>query len=285
MELSRLEEQRTGLVQFLLFLVIVFLGVVSFISFQKDQGYLILSLCVIALGACLYVIAKERSYKEIHGQLISEIHQKDFQVMSLNEDLLDERTHLTEEKEKTDHLGVRLNELTAFYRAISIVNSVKDHHKVPNAVLDAALELVDTSSGSIMLVDDKREYLFFVSTWGLSGKADQKIRQRVGEGVAGWVVENGEPLLLKGDIKNDERFKNVTQREWMVSSSLLAPLKVRDTVIGILNLTHPFRAKEKEFSQRDLRIVSIFSQHASIAIENGKLIEKIQKLKISSQAS
>lgn len=281
MELRHLEKQRSNMVQILLFMVIVFLGLVSYLSFQNNQGYLIPSICIFALGACLYVIAKERSLKNLHADLIKEIQGKDIQVQTLNEELVDEKTHLHGEKEKSNLQGIRLQEITALYRAISIVNSVMDPDQTPDAFLRASMELADVSNGSLMFLDEKKEHLSIIATQGLSDRAYPTDRQPVGEGIAGWVAEHGEPLLLKGNIQEDERFKNLTERDLKVKSALLTPLKVRGAVIGVLNLTIPLNNTEKKFTEQDLRIISIFAQHGSIALENTQLIDKLKSLKAS----
>ena len=285
MDLTRLERQRSELLQLLLLLIMVFLGIVAYTSLQQQQGYLIPSLTILCLAACLYVIAKERSLKSLQAQLIKEIIEKERQVKKLGQELKEEHHHLEGEKDKSLHLGLRLKELTSLYRAISIVNSVMDPKRTLDGVLHAALELTEGNCGSIMLLDEKKEHLSIVCSQGLSDRIVTQTRLKLGDGIAGWVAQNSQALLITEDIKKDERFRNLKIRDEDIRSAMSIPLQVRGQVIGAINLriTNTSQDSQKKFSELDLRVASIFAQHVSAAIENIHLLATIQKMKSSLQ--
>src|SRR2546428_6840166 len=84
---------------------------------------------------------------------------------------------------------------------------------------------------SLMLVggDDS---LVVRSAFGLRDDFARRAKRRVGEGIAGWVAQHGEPLLLRG-AGEEARFKGVHPT---IASAIIAPLPARDRIIGGVNL-------------------------------------------------
>ncbi len=261
MELSHVEKQRTELLQFILLVIIAVLGAVAYLSFQQQQGYLVPGLAGICLCACLYVIGKERHLKRLQSQLV--------------EELLRKQREIAEEQGKSASLEERLSELTRLYRAISTVNSGTDPERTFETVLRAALELVGGDCGSIMLMEEGDDHLVIVTSQGLSDNVVAQTRRKLGEGVVGWVAANREPVLLSTKAHEDERFVGVVQRETEVHFSMSVPLLLRNRVMGVLNLgITPGQSKER-FEEYDLRMATIFAQHASVAIENAGLVKNM----------
>ena len=250
MNLKQVESQRSELLLLVILLLMIFLGAIAYISFRQEQGFLVPALTIISLLACLYIIDKERRLKKLQHKLIKE---------------------LIEEQDKSTSLESRLKEITGLYRAISAVNSVVEPELTFDTVLRAALELVEGNRGSLMLIDDRDERLKIVSAQGLRDTVVAQTRQKVGKGVAGWVAHHCEPVLLAGDVSVDDRFEDPVEREEELHFSISVPLHLRGEVLGVLNLGLTPNASKREFSEYELRMTTVFAQHASVAIENARL--------------
>lgn len=251
MDLKRVESQRSELVLFVIALVMIFLGAIAYITFQQGQGILVPALTIVSLLACLYIIDKERRLRNLQKRLIQE---------------------LVDEKDRSASLETRLHEITALYRAISTVNSVVEPEDTFDAVLRAGLELVGANRGSIMLIDDLDERLKIVSAQGLSQTIVAQTRQKLGQGVAGWVAKQCRPVLVGGDAKDDERFEDTFEIEdEELHSSISVPLHLRDEVLGVFNMSLTGGAVNTELTEYELRIATVFAQHAAAAIENARL--------------
>jgi transcriptional regulator with GAF, ATPase, and Fis domain len=260
-ELSHVEKRRTELLQFVLLVTIMVLAVATFLSIRQQQGFLIPALTGICLSACLYVIGKEQNLKRLQARLVRELVEKERLV--------------AEEQSKSASLETRLKELTELYRAISIVNSGTDPERTYDTVLRAALELVAGDCGSIMLVDEVGDHLTIAAAQGLDEAVVAQTRRKIGEGIAGWVAEQREPVLLKGKVEEDERFRDIVEREEDVDISISVPLLLRNKVMGVLNLGATQSRRREEFSNYDLRMSTIFAQHATVAIENARLMKEV----------
>ncbi len=261
MELSYVDKRRTELLQFVLLVIIMVLAVITYLSFRQDQGHLIPALAALCLCSCLYVIGKERRLRELQHRLV--------------EELLDKERQVADEQARSSSLETRLKELTNLYRAISTVNSGLDPERTSDTVLRAALNLVGGNRGSVMLVDDSGDRLVIVASQGIDAAIVAQTRQKIGSGVAGWVAETGEPVLMSGEAKDDERFHEAVALEEKVLYSISVPLAIRNKVIGVLNLGVTRDQSVEEFSEHELRIATIFGQHASVAIENANLMKEM----------
>lgn len=250
MDSTRLEKLRTELFHFVLWLLLVLLGVMGYISIRHYGDSALPWLTIIGLVACLYAVGRERQLTTYRRKL---------------------KKNLTEERDKSADLEGRLMELSGLYRAISAVNVSARPESTFDAVLHASLDLVGGDRGSLMLLNEDESYLVIVASEGISEDVVSSTRQKLGEGVAGWVGKNREPILLSGNAGNDERFQNLVDHNVPVSYSLSVPLVLRESLLGVLNVCVFTDDPEKAFDDHDLRLATIFAQHASVAIENARL--------------
>ncbi len=88
---------------------------------------------------------------------------------------------------------------------------------------------IDANGASIMLVDGAELYL--TASVGLP-KAMLGHRQRIGEGIAGYVAQSGQAVRLSGAV-SDDRFTGIDPS---AGDALSIPLRVADRVIGVLNV-------------------------------------------------
>ena len=101
------------------------------------------------------------------------------------------------------------------------------------AVAQAATDLTDAGSCSIMLLDESRAELLSKASFGLSPEEEADISFRVGEGIAGWVAEHGAPALVP-DAESDARFKAVDNQVTPIRSMIAVPLSTKEGVIGVI---------------------------------------------------
>lgn len=261
MELRRIEQQRSELLFIALLMIVVFSVTVILLSLIEGKGSLIPGLGILSILFCIYVIQKERRLKRDRMNLVEEIIQK-------------ERALRTEQG-KVESLGGKLKEIAALYRAISAVNAVRSPEKTYDAILRAALDLAEAHRGSIMLINRERDILEIASAVGLKEEVVKNSAQPIGDGIAGWVAQHGEPVLLSGKVQ-DERFKRYVVKDGNIPSALCVPLQIAGETIGVLNVSLSAEEKERRFTDQDLRLVSIFANHASMAIENSRLKMALQ---------
>lgn len=284
MDILQVEKRRSELLQLVIFMIMLFLGLVTYQSIQNDEGYVVPGLGLLSLMACLYVIGQERTLKQLQQQLVEELVMKDKQVVQLGREYSDARHRLKDEESKTVKVEGRLHEVSALYKAISVVNAVQDPQRTPDSVLRSALDLVEADCGSIMLLEGDGANLAIVAAQGLSDTVKIRTHQPVSEGIAGWVVRHQEPLLVTEELKDDPELKPLLmQHSRNDHTAMSVPLQVRGQVIGVINLSVSEQAAKRQFDDRDLRLVALFAQHASVAIDNGRLLASLRQARASVQ--
>ncbi|MBI3582667.1 MAG: GAF domain-containing protein [Nitrospinae bacterium] len=118
--------------------------------------------------------------------------------------------------------------------------SVKTVDEVCGIAVRAFKEELDFENCSIMLLDERGEYLELraVSGWGdmINGKkAGKKIK--MGEGIAGTVAVTQMPIFIP-DVKKDERFKELPSHV-KIGTIFCLPLFSKEELLGVINLSHP----------------------------------------------
>jgi len=277
MDIIQVEKRRSELLYLVVIMIMLFLGLVTYESIQNEERYLVFGLGVLSLLACLYVIGQERSLKQMQQQLVEDLVMKDRQVAQLGREYSDARHRLKDEESQKIQVEGRLHEVSALYKAISVVNAVQDPQRTPDGVLRSALELVGADCGSIMLLDGQGANLVIAAAQGLSEAVRHQTLQPISDGIAGWVVRNKEPLLVTEESKHDPELKPLVEHGRHDRMAMSVPLQVRGQVIGVINLSVSEQSGKPQFDDHDLRLVTLFAQHASVAIDNGRLLASLRQ--------
>lgn len=95
-----------------------------------------------------------------------------------------------------------------------------------------------------------------------------------GEGIVGWVAENGVPVLSK-DTTIDPRY--IGTRD-VVLSEITVPLKISNHIVGVLNVE---REGFASLNENDMRIISIIASHLSTAIDNTFKYEETERISVT----
>ena len=168
-------------------------------------------------------------------------------------------------------LSNRLRELSALTQAGKAVSSVLSLDDVLQVVLESAQDLLGATEGSVMLFDDEKRYLRIAAAVGLDEAVERDTQVEIGESVAGWVAQVREPLILQGDVGGN-RFSAFVPKRRPVSSAMSAPLYRHSEPVGVLNVS--VSHGERVYTEHDLQALTVFAEHAAIAIANARLYEK-----------
>jgi len=90
----------------------------------------------------------------------------------------------------------RIRELSALNRIASSINSTLELAHVLDSALQEVQELFRVEACSLMLLDEPTGELVLETSRSQQGDRIQPVRLRVGEGIAGWVAREGQPLLV-----------------------------------------------------------------------------------------
>lgn len=173
-----------------------------------------------------------------------------------------------ESKKYIDDLDSLFLMLTRFHEMGMKYADVEDMHDICNLIVEYATDMLDTKMGSLMLINKNTNTLEIVAARGLSKKVIKSTEIHVGEGIAGMVAQEGKTIYCE-DIENDVRFMRNSKVKYSSKSFIAVPLKMKNKVIGVLNVNS--KRKGKQFSQRDIKLLDILADQTAVAIENIQL--------------
>src|SRR5205809_4406666 len=104
-----------------------------------------------------------------------------------------------------------------------LVGSDLDPGILLSRIAELVCQLVGAKSCSVMLLDADRRRLLAKAAYGLRTERMHTLSFAVGEGVAGWVVEHGDALLIN-DVAKDPRYVVLPANQTPIASMLCVPL-------------------------------------------------------------
>ena len=162
-------------------------------------------------------------------------------------------------------------QLHMIIKAAELVNSTVKIDEVLTHVVEVAADLTGADRGTLYLIDrNKNELWSMVAT----GDGVKEIRLKIGEGIAGYVVQSGDVVNIK-DVKNDPRFKGDIDKAtgYSTENMICFPIQNnRKEIIGVLQLLN---SKNGEFSKLDENFLNALSIHSAIALQNAAMVEKL----------
>lgn len=96
-------------------------------------------------------------------------------------------------------------------------------------------------------------------------------RQKIGQGIVGWVAEHGQPVLAN-DVSLDPRYFSLQYHN--TNSELALPILINDEVIGVLNVED---TKLHAFDETDVLVLETLCDQIGSAVRNAKLFDEIKK--------
>lgn len=156
------------------------------------------------------------------------------------------------------------------------INSTMDLEVLLRTIIDVAAAVMEAEASSLALRDATTGELVFHLASGESGQTVESVRLPRGKGIAGWVAENNESLIVP-DVSKDERFfKGVDEKSTFVTRSIMCvPMRRSgDKTIGVLQVLNK---KIGTFDDNDLMLFSSLANIAAIAVENSQLYQILQQ--------
>jgi len=167
---------------------------------------------------------------------------------------------LLESRRATAGLQRQISEMQTLAELARSINSSLDLDSVLQSVVEAAVKLTNADEGSLLLVDDVTGELYMRASRNFQDEFARTFRLPIQDTLAGSVVRSGQPVLM------DENTPQKIKTSYLVHSLVYVPLRVHQTVIGVLGIDN--RANKIPFKDHDVQLLSALAEFASIAIVN-----------------
>jgi len=161
--------------------------------------------------------------------------------------------------------------IKSLYEISKAITSEMYLEDILKLIVAVTAQVLGSKICSIMLLDEKTQTLSVKATQAMSPEYINKPPLKVGEGIAGQVVAQARPIVVR-DVRKEARYKyrDIAQQEGIVSM-LSVPMQVKGRVIGVLNT---YTSKPHSYTEEEIEILCSIANQAAVAIENTELMVK-----------
>ena len=179
---------------------------------------------------------------------------------------------------KADPRG--FSEVAIFHELGKALTSSLQLDQVLRTIMQKVEEFLHPDTWSLLLMDEAKQELYFEIATGEGSAALKEIRIKLGQGIAGWVAQTGEVVIVPDTSRDSRFFAKVDEKTKMQTRSIVAvPVRFRDRSLGVIELINCVGSQG--FGERDLALLEVLADFAAIAIENARHVQKIHELTIT----
>lgn len=172
----------------------------------------------------------------------------------------------------------RLERSLGVYRGLvevsSLINAITDFNELLSSILDVARRVMRAEASSLFLVDAAGDLRLTVARGPMESlePIDQIVIPR-GRGISGWVLANGQPLLVPDAYADPRFYSDVDRRSGFRTRSILCvPLARNGADIGVLQVLNP--VGREAFEPDDVEPFAAYATLAATAIDRVRALDR-----------
>ena len=197
--------------------------------------------------------------------LILQLTFQQIKVTGMRHKVQDIESQATETRQQT---ALRLHALLNVSR---MMGSVTDPSSVFQAITSTCLEIFDCHQSSLMILNTETNMLEMKAATGhINREKLYKVQQPVGQGIAGYVAERKEPIILGKNV-DPTKYPGLKIQTMKLTAAMVVPIIVRDELVGVLNISS--RAPNTIYLEEDLRALEVFAENAGTCIRQAERSE------------
>jgi len=180
------------------------------------------------------------------------------------------------EQKKTEEKIIYHPERCVFMETSKLLNSTLELEELLDIILELISKAMEASFSSISLLDKKTQELNLYLYTGKKQEEKKKLSLKLGQGIAGWVALNQEPVIAN-QARKDHRFSPELEERlgFRIDSLICVPLLRREKLLGVVVAMNKLYGKE--FTPDDLKVFSSLADQVAIALDNSYLYRKAKK--------
>jgi diguanylate cyclase (GGDEF)-like protein/PAS domain S-box-containing protein len=179
---------------------------------------------------------------------------------------------ITESKLAQQAVARNAREMEALYETSLEINAQPDLSSLLYALVQRATRLLGTTMGGLYLVRPDGESVELAISYSLGNDPTGTIL-RFSEGLSGRITQTGELMMVEN--YSQWNYRVPAYNDISVKRVLGVPLKSKGKVIGVIIIVDD--QKTGSFTPEEVRLVSLFTDQAAIAIENARLLEETNR--------
>jgi diguanylate cyclase (GGDEF)-like protein len=169
-----------------------------------------------------------------------------------------ELLRLREELERRSRAASQLRAFT------EVVNSAQPDDAY-TTILRHSAELLNAERGSLLLFDERAGELSVKAAVGPRAEVSRDARVRIGEGVAGTVMREGRPAVVRDVSKVAGLRPAPDERRYKTRSFISYPIVIAGRKVGVLNMTD--KAGGGDYDEADLGLLDLIAPQMALALD------------------
>lgn len=133
------------------------------------------------------------------------------------------------------------------------------------SLTETARRLFGAAACSLALLSEDESELVYTTAAGEGAEDVTGMRISSSQGIAGWVVQSGQPIAIS-DVAGDPRFsREVAEQTGYVPQAILAvPVQTPQRILGVISLLD--RDPRRPGAEQDMALLSLFADQAALAL-------------------
>lgn len=178
---------------------------------------------------------------------------------------------LAEERELQD-ARTRLSEISALFQLSTTLNLQLQLSAILEIIVRRVLATLKAQQSSIMIYNPETGLLETRASYGLESEFARNAKTRLGEGIAGWVAQQQQGVVLGPKPPSEDLGRHYkTNRN--ITSALSLPLRVGDRCVGVLNvnrINHP-----EPYREHHREMLRMFAEHVGAVIDRAEVMDRL----------
>jgi GAF domain-containing protein len=138
------------------------------------------------------------------------------------------------------------------------------------SLTETARQLFGAAACSLALLSEDESELVYTVASGQGADDVTGMRIPITQGIAGWVVQSGQPIAVS-DVASDPRFakEQAEQTGYIPQAILAVPVETPTRLLGVISLLD--RDPRRPGAEQDMALLSLFADQAALALASVEL--------------
>ena len=173
---------------------------------------------------------------------------------------------------------IPLADLLVFHQLTRSLTSSFDLDTILRTILEHMERIIEPDLWTVLMLDEAAQELYYAIAAGGEHESLRGLRVKVGEGVAGWVAQHGETMIVPESQHDAPLTSEHAVKPQGVRSVIAMPLRGRKGTHGVIEIFNP---RADQMTDYTIAFLHILADHAAIAIENAHDVARIHQLSIT----
>ena len=143
-------------------------------------------------------------------------------------------------------------------------------------ILRWAVQVMEAQAGALLLLDEMTDELVFEVVEGGGGEKLQDKRMSRHQGIAGWVLDNEQAVIVDDTLKDQRFYADIgASVDYATTSMICAPMISHAKAIGVLQILN--KRNNERFDESDKELLIMLAAQSAIAIRNAQLYKELRE--------